>query len=259
MAGTLSALSHGPKVPPWQGCLFCLLQYLRLLEQDQAFIRCTIYVDKKLLLQSHRAPAVSKLTTRWESSKPCRLREPSPRAGFRVVLPATSLGLSGCLPWNSRLARPSTCPGQQLTFPPKTPSSLLPFNTSQLNNPLSLAPSGWAPRLLGFFQARRWGWDKGGASKKPPKKCPGDFESALPLFLERTVRSNPILTLNPEPPSPRAPGASPPSGPRVQVPASPLRPRGPGPQSSSFRPRGADLPLRPRGPDPNPLPSDPEV
>lgn len=133
-----------------------------------------------------------------------------------------ALAFQGVFP-GAQLASPNTCPGQQLTFPPKTPSSLLPSNTSQLNNPLSLAPSGWAPRLLGLFQARRWGWDKGGASGIPPKKCPGDFESALPLFLDRTVGSSPLLTLNPEPP-----GASPPSDPLVQVPASSLRLRGAG-------------------------------
>ena len=174
------------------------------------------------------------------------------------LLPATSLGLSGCLPWSSRLARPSTCPGQQLTFPPKTPSSLLPSNTSQLNNPLSLAPSGWAPRLLGFFQARRWGWDKGGAYEKPPKICPGDWETALPLFLDRTVGSNPIHTLNPHPPAPglqepalpqvhRSRCQPPPSDPGVQAPVLLLQTQGSRPQSSSFRPRGTDLPILDQG------------
>lgn len=99
----------------------------------------------------------------------------------------------------AQLASPSTCPGHQVTFPPETPSSLLPSSTSQLNNPLSLAPSGWALKLLVLFQAWRGGWDKGGASGERPGKCPGNFESALPVFLDSTVGSSPLPALNPEP------------------------------------------------------------
>lgn len=128
-----------------------------------------------------------------------------------------------------------------------------------------MAPSGWAPRLLGLFQARRWGWDKGGASGKPPKKCPGNFESALPLFLDRTVGSSPLLTLNPEPPSPRAPGASPL---RSMGPGASLLPQTQGcrpshlrPQSSSLRPRGLGTSLLPQtqGSRHQPPPSDPRL
>lgn len=123
-----------------------------------------------------------------------------------------------------------------MTFPPKTPFSPLPSSTSQLNNPLSLAPSGWALRLLVLFQVRRGGWDKGGASGKGPGKSPGDIESVLPVFLDRTVGSSPPSRLEPRAYPLREPGRRPPPRP---LPAPPT----PAPKTPSFKAQPPPLDL----------------
>lgn len=131
-----------------------------------------------------------------------------------------------------------------MTFPPKTPFSPLPSSTSQLNNPLSLAPSGWALRLLVLFQVRRGGWDKGGASGKGPGKSPGDIESVLPVFLDRTVGSSPPSRLEPRAYPLREPGPRPP--PPAPSPTPPPHPHPtptPAPKTPSFKAQPPPLDL----------------
>lgn len=134
-----------------------------------------------------------------------------PQACFQDVLPPHP-------PPPLSLAFPCTSPGRRVTFPPETPPSSLP---ELLNSPLSLAPSGWAPRHLGLFQTRRWGWEEGGAAGTRPAKSPRDFGISYSGFSKEVWAPSPLLSQTQES-GPQSP--HPPSTPPLQVPAVALSP-----------------------------------